>query len=121
MRDSNPDNAYETQVKGLSKVPYQSDVWKEAFPALYNILNNKPTYPVDHICTNNLAVNCGQAGYIYGTLATEYATDISNNITTNEDPGFKDMANGNYTITAEALAGKITNFKTIEFEKMGRQ
>ena len=121
MKDSNPANAYETQVEGLSKVPYQSDVWKEAFPALYNILNNKPSYPVDHVYTNNLAVNCGQAGYIYGSLATQYATDISNNITTNEDPGFKDMANGNYTITSDTMKALIPEFKTIEFEKMGRQ
>ena len=121
MKDSNPDNAYETQMNNLSEVPYQSDVWKTAFPALYNILDNKPSYPVDHIYTNNLAVNCGQAGYIYGSLATQYATDISNNITTNEDPGFKDMANGNYTITSDTMKALIPEFKTIEFEKMGRQ
>ena len=50
-----------------------------------------------------------------------YAKEISGNYTTDEDPGFKDMANNNYAITAEALASKIPGFKTIEFEKMGRQ
>ena len=121
MSDSNISSDYTTQMNSLAASPYQNAVWQKEFPELYSILDNSPSYPVDHIYKNNLAVNCGEAGYLFGELATEYATDISNNITTDTDPGFKDMANRNYTITAEALASKIPGFKTIEFEKMGRQ
>ncbi len=120
MRDSGLDKTYETHISGLNKVPYTSEIWRKEFPELYNILNNAPKYPVDHIYTKNLAVNCGE-GHFYGNLGKAYAKDISDNYVTDTDPGFKDMENKNYAITADTLSEHIPGFKTIEFEKMGRQ
>ena len=121
MKDVPPTKDFSTQLAILEASNYKNEVWQKEFPELYNILNNSYNFSVDHIYKNNLAVNCGEAGYIYGEHSTMYAKEISGNYTTDEDPGFKDMANNNYAITAEALASKIPGFKTIEFEKMGRQ
>ena len=125
----NHEKEFSVHVKGLSSVPYTSELWSKEFPglsAMADILDDKEALalPVDHIYTKNLSVNCGEdgeTGYFYGPLALQYAIDISNNYVTKENPGFKDLVNNDYTITSETLAGKITGFKTIEFDKMGRQ
>ncbi|MBO5453186.1 MAG: right-handed parallel beta-helix repeat-containing protein [Clostridia bacterium] len=138
MRDLyDNEKKFSHHISELDKVPYTSELWTRNFPklaALGDIVNDSKktdsekiealAITAGHIYTKNLSVNCGEnglTGYFYGSLATEYAEDISNNYVTDIDPGFTDMENGNYTINSETLAGKINKFKTIEFDKIGRQ
>ena len=119
MSNSSVTSDYQTHKNSLASSPYQSDVWKEKYPGLYNILNNNPSYPMDNIYKNNLSVNC-TTHYSLGNLIDQYAKDISGNVTYSTDPGFSDMANKDYTLTAETMKDIIPGFTTIEFGKMGR-
>ena len=111
----------ETQMAGLESSYYLSDVWATAFPELYSILDNNPTYQEDNVYTNNLHVGCG-TGYAFGTEVEARAKDISNNYTASTDPGFVDMANKDYTLKADSIVFEnIPKFVQIDMSKMGIQ
>ncbi len=111
----------ETQMAGLENSPYQNDVWKAEFSDLYNILSNNPTYQEDNTYTNNIHVGCGTA-YQFGTEVTARAKEIANNYESATDPGFVDMANGDYTLKADSeVFTIIPKFVQIDMSKMGIQ
>ncbi len=123
MTDASGDiTKFQSQVDGASDALYQTDVWKAAFPELADIMNNNPEHSEDLVYTNNLHVNCGEAGYLFGTETTARATAISNNYNATTDPGFVDMANKDYTLKADSVVFEfIPNFVQIDMNMMGIQ
>ncbi len=121
MTDSSEARDISTHMNSLEKSNYQNDVWKTAFPGLYNILNNNPSLSEDHIYTNNLHVGCTK-GYEYGAYSKQNAIAFSNNYETSTDPGFVDMANKDYTLKSDSVVfTKIPDFVQIDMNKMGIQ
>lgn len=60
------------------------------------------------------------AGMTMTTLAQKYGT-FSENIVTNEDPGFKNLADRDYTLDENAkIRNKMDGFMPIPFSRMGR-
>lgn len=110
---------YSSQMSGLEKSYYQTEVWKNAFPELYNIKNNYPYENRDIVLTNNLFVGWDNT-YRFGDKVSKYVVN-TNNYQSYFDPGFKNMSKRNYTITAETMKKRIPDFETIEFESMGRK
>ena len=73
----------------------------------------------DIVLTNNLFVGWDNT-YRFGDKVSEYVVN-TNNYQSYFDPGFKNMSERNYTITAETMKKRIPDFETIEFESMGRK
>ena len=128
-----PDNNYTAQT-AEKNYAYQisaasefigNSLWEEKYPLIFTQNDSGETVidimemkePASHTFTNNLLVN---SPYHYGPRAVEKAIDISGNYSTNSDPGFKDMANKNYSIEESVVKTLIPQFKTIDFDRIGR-
>lgn len=113
------DNWSDTRVTALQSNTYwRNDVWKEAFPELYNIDLEKAGVPANNRFENNLMYNTG-AMNIYPE-AQENGV-VENNWSTTADPGFLDVENKNYLFKEDAeVFNKIEGFMPIPFTRMGR-
>ena len=118
------ESVYATQISG-AKGFIGNALWEEAYPLMFTTDEGGNTVidimemkePASHTFTNNL---CVKAPFYYGPRATTMAVDISGNYTTDVDPGFKDMENGNYSIEESVVKALIPNFRVIDFSAMGR-
>ena len=113
------DNWSDTRVQALLENTYwKNDIWKEAFPELYNLDLERAGVPANNRFENNLMYNSG-AMKIY-TEAQENGI-IDNNLSTKTDPGFVDAEKKNYLLKEDAeVYSKIENFMPIPFTRMGR-
>lgn len=93
----------------ITKPPYS-----QRYPELANYWNDDPNKPVNPI-RKNLAVQCGKL-----TNAKSEWGPIEKNWTTQDDPGFVNMAEGDYELKADSLVfKKIEGFKPVPFDRMG--
>lgn len=100
----------------LVELPYDTGIWAEMYPQLPNILKSNPGLPQRNVVTKNAIVNSGAISI--GVLAEENGTVKDNETFT--DPGFVDMANGDFRIKSNAeIYNVIKGFEDIQFEKMG--
>lgn len=100
-----------------TSVNYKTEIWKNAYPELYNLDISKMSYPNGNVYKNNLYYNSG-----VNTMSVEMENSsiIENNYSTNGDPGFYDVNNKNYLLKEDAsVYSKIENFKFIPFTRMG--
>ena len=109
----------DNRVENLNNsYPYwRSDIWKEAFPELYNMDVEKAGIAAGNVFEGNLSYNSGSMNL--STIALENGT-VKNNYITDSDPGFTDYENGNYTLKEDAeIYTKIPDFMPIPFTRMG--
>ena len=108
----------EIRVEPLKEHGYwRTDAWKEAFPELYNMDLEKAGVAAGNVFEGNLSYNSGSVNL--STIAVENGT-VKNNYVTSSDPGFVDLANGNYTLKEDAeVYSKIPDFMPIPFTRMG--
>ncbi len=96
---------------------WRNDIWKEAFPELYNIDLDTTGTPSGNIFENNVTYNSG-SNNIYAEVADKGT--VANNWITTSDPGFVDAENGNYLFKEDAeVYKKIQGFLPIPFTRMG--
>ncbi len=110
----------DSEIKGkLEKVPYQSDVWKNAYPELEKILDDEPNVPKYNIIRNNISMN--SPGYRLAETVKQYAIEIEDDyIITKKD--FVDYANGNLNLKEDSeVFKKIPEFEAIDFDAIGVQ
>lgn len=93
----------------ITKPPYS-----ERYPKLDNYWNDTPAVPANPI-ERNLLVNCGKV-----TSARSEWGPIKNNWSTNDDPGFVNMAEGDFTLKEDSpVFEKIPGFIPVPFPRMG--
>ena len=96
---------------------WRNDIWKEAFPELYNMDLEKAGVAAGNVFEGNLSYNSGAVNL--SSIAVENGT-VKNNYVTTSDPGFVDLDKGNYTLKEDAeVFTKITDFMPIPFTRMG--
>ena len=69
-----------SQVRHLLEVPYQSDIWKEAYPHLYNILDDEPTLPKYNKFYSNTVIG-GDGVAMSGAHLEQYMEHYDNTYT----------------------------------------
>ena len=88
--------------------------YSEKYPQLAGYWQDNPGKP-DNPILNNLAVKCGKLTNARADWGT-----VSNNWMTAEDPGFADMAKGDFSLSEKSIVfSKIPGFKPVPFEEMG--
>lgn len=93
----------------ITKPPYS-----ERYPQLANYWNDNPALPANPI-EQNLLVNCGKV-----TNARPEWGPFKNNGSIDGDPGFVNMAEGDFTLIEDSPVFKqIPGFKTVPFARMG--
>lgn len=113
---SDPTSDLSNHMPGLERVPYREELWKNAYPNLYNILEDDPAMPKNNIIRNNLAVKSGAPRIAQGFAAY---MDMRDNYETNA-PGFYDEKSGNYLLTEDSpVFDKIPGFKQLPVTRMG--
>ena len=118
-------STYATQISGAESFIGNS-LWEEKYPLMFTtdetgatVINiDEMKEPAKHIFTNNL---CVKAPFYYGERATAKATDVTTgNYSTQNDPGFKDMNGGDFSIEESVVKALIPQFKAIDFSGIGR-
>ena len=133
---SNPWSFQGSIIRGIID-PY-SDVWSRRFPSLVRYRNSsydlediiyKEGYvkeetgfdmrsPSGHYFADNLIVNHGKLSI--SEVARKTLEGLETNVQTNEDPGFTDMKNKDFSFKPDAwVYKKIPEFKEPPFYKMG--
>ncbi len=99
---------------------YQNDIWKEEFPLLYNIMEDKPGTPKYNVVTNNIL--CGTPDSELNEYIVKYGT-VKNNISIVESDYyncFNDFDNTDFGIpTDSAIYDYLPEFEYIPFNEMG--
>ena len=93
----------------ITKPPYTT-----RYPDLVGFMNPQPGQPRVNRSKNNLLVRCGQ------TSSGNWAINPNEIWVTDEDPGFEDLANGNFQLRPDAEVFKrLPGFQPIPFDKIG--
>lgn len=106
--------------KSLVDIPYQSDIWKEAYPEVYDIEEHltADNFNENNEISNNICVNSPDIR-LHNALPRTWGV-AENNYFTKGDVGFYDMQNRNYTLKQDAKAFKLVEgFKPIPFTRIG--
>lgn len=96
----------------LAKVDIDSKVYQDAYPMLINLRDTLNLPSRINYTSNDLLVRCGE--FAKGSYQGKSFWK------TNDDPGFADMKNKDFTIRQNAeVFKKLPGFRNIEFKKMG--
>ena len=114
-----PSNAKLRYPKHFAKYPELETFYKEPrqFPTSsryeQNLIVNQPEF--------SILAKPGKGKYIAGALDECETLTINNNAIFTEDPGFQNMADGDFSLRKDSLVfSQIKGFKAPEFEKMLR-
>jgi hypothetical protein len=105
-----------TMTQRLKAMPYTSDLWRQRYPKLVNILKDEPAAPKGNLVAHNVSYG-GQWDGVY-KQARPYVTFEDNLV--DKDPGFKGTPPETFELREDSPAYKI-GFKPIPFEKIGLQ
>ncbi len=103
--------------KKLEQVPYQSDIWKAAFPELAGILEDEPQLPKHSVIRNNLSYRTPD----YKLDETMVANGtVEQNLTLTNTKDFVDYRKHDFTLRADSeIFTKLPDFKPIDFKAIG--
>ncbi len=102
------------EQRTLQAVDITQPPYSERYPQLANYWNDNPAVPANPI-ERNLLVNCGKV-----TSARPEWGPFQNNWSTDHDPGFTNMAAGDFTLKEDSsVYRKISGFEPVPFAKMG--
>jgi hypothetical protein len=99
----------------LQAVHYDQSPWREKYPGFATYLANRDQMPRGDLLAGNLFLRCGEI--IYRGRYPE-CMSLKNNLQTDQDPGFVDLARGDLRLKPGADIG-IPGFTPIPFEKIG--
>jgi parallel beta-helix repeat protein len=100
----------------MNKVNYDKPPYSVAYPALATYFRDSPQIPKHNDIKNNLFVNIKELH----NGQKEWGPIHDENIITNEDPGFEDAANLNFTLAKESEIFKtLPEFLPIPFKEIG--
>ncbi len=98
----------------LRDMPIDSDIWRKAYPALVNILDDDPGAPKGNVIRHNIS---WQGKWLsMGHDAEAYPTFEDNLI--DVDPLFVDAARGDYRLRDESPAFKL-GFEPLPLDQIG--
>jgi len=112
-----------TMTDLLKAMPYQSELWRQRYPKLVNILEDDPAAPKGNIFLRNIIVETGTT-YIGGGWYDihggiwNYVEQFDHNIFEDEDPRFVEPPPRSYRLRDDSPALR-DGFKQIPFDRIG--
>jgi hypothetical protein len=111
-------------VKAVMDIRPTQPPWSARFPEITNLLSRHPELPQQTKFERNLIVmKTGEPFAIKMSKARQADTNLffaADNLVTQTNPGFVDMAKGNFALKPDAAVfKKISGFENIPFEKIG--
>ena len=111
-------------LKAVAEIKPTQPPWSERFPEMTNLLASHPELPLRTKFERNLIVMRTNAPFaLKMSKARQADTNLfsaQNNFVTATDPGFVDLAKGNFALKPDAAVfQKIPGFEKIPFEKIG--
>lgn len=106
--------AYDTLVKRLKAMPYETDLWKMRYPGLAETLDQEPMAPHGNVVARNICVG-GKWEEVEGK-ARPGVLFVDNLV--GEDPHFVDATKENFQLKSDSPAFKL-GFQRLPIEKIG--
>jgi hypothetical protein len=101
----------------LEQMPYKEEPWASRYPKLVGILDDDPPTPKGNVVQRNVFVRTPAPKLAKAVV--EYGS-ISDNWTTDEDPGFVDAAAMDFRLKPDSeVFRKVPGFKPIPFAEIG--
>lgn len=108
------DHVETTMTDRLKAMPYSSELWRQRYPALVDILADEPAAPRGNLVTRNLCIG-GRWDDVYKE-AKPHVTFKANHIERN---GVHLESPGELTALQAEATGKIRGFEPIPIENIG--
>lgn len=105
----------ETMIPRLKEMPYQNELWRSRYPALPNILNDRPAEPIGNRVTRNICI--GGTWLDLADKLTDKTVTLEQNFVDGA-PNLVDADKVDYTLRPDAPA-RHAGFKPIPFERIG--
>ncbi len=112
-------NATPALFESLEAVPYKGSVWSEKYPELLSYIgaDGLLTTGSNIIIRNNIIYNAKEV-LVDSVIKSKGV--FEDNIVFEENPGFSDYENGDFSLNSNAYAyNKLPNFKNIPFKEIG--
>jgi hypothetical protein len=113
-------------INGVMEINPTQPPWSERYPEIVNLLQEKHELPLRTLFKDNVVfIKSGEPYKL--EMRKENNTNTAlisfvDNYVTSQDPGFTDLAAGNYSLKmGSEVFSKIPGFKPIPFDKMGLQ
>ncbi|MCP4261792.1 MAG: hypothetical protein GY774_30475 [Planctomycetes bacterium] len=104
-----------TMTERLKAMPYKSELWRNRYPRLVNILEDEPAAPKGNIVRRNICSG-GKWLELHNNIDKKIVTWEDNLV--DKEPDFIDYANMNFQLKEDSRAYKF-GFKRIPMEKIG--
>lgn len=107
----------------LEKEPYirTSEKWKQELPQFAEFMEKSDVekgYPTDNVFSKNLIYKTPML--FKGGNEVNTWVDVSDNLVSNSDPGFVDLAGRDYNLKSDApVFSKLSGFRAVPFSRMG--
>lgn len=116
MKFNRPGDSWDLEAKA-KRLNYTAPPWSTRYPSLARVMEDRPRLPLHNVVENNVIVRCKKP---MNLRKLEKLVTMKDNLITDEDPGFVDMAGGDFRLKKDAAVfAKIPGFKTIPVEKIG--
>ncbi|MBC8010035.1 MAG: right-handed parallel beta-helix repeat-containing protein, partial [Burkholderiales bacterium] len=105
----------------LDSVPYQESPWREKYPALARILDQRTDIPRDNLISENIAVGCETLARRSGNEDTLGGFRFKNNTEHPSTDIFTDAASLDFTLRAPAAAPALAGLPVLDLSRYGLQ
>ncbi len=109
----------QTLLESLEAVPYQGEIWSKEYPELLNYINSDGSLTTGSNIVFKNNILCNTKKILVSSSIRERGT-FENNVIFEDDPGFTDYDNGDFSLKDNAEAfNKLPEFKNIPFKEIG--
>jgi hypothetical protein len=111
--------SFDLMKERLEAMPYRDQPWASRYSPLLSLLDDEPMTPKYNHLRCNVLIRSGAIDSDIAGAARRHAV-IEQNLETDDDPGFPDLAGGNLRLRADSVVfARLPGFAPIPFEKIG--
>lgn len=111
--------SFDLMKERLEAMPYRHQPWASRYPPLLSLLDDEPMTPKYNHLHSNVLIRSGAIDADIADAARQHAV-IGQNLQTNDDPGFLDLAGGDLRLPADsAVFTRLPDFAPIPFDEIG--
>jgi hypothetical protein len=101
------------------RLDYRKPPWSARYPELASIMDHEPLLPLGNVVRRNVAYRCRRWLSANGMDKYLDRVEFSDNLVTDDDPGFVDAAGRDFRLRSDSPVFKIPGWEQIPIEKIG--
>ena len=116
--DAAPGDSWNLLAKA-ERLDYRKPPWSERYPKLASIMDEEPLLPLGNVVRRNVAYGCKRWLSAHGMDKYLDRVEFSDNLKTDDDPGFVDAAKQDFRIREDSAVPQLPGWEKIPVERIG--